>query len=421
MYVQMESEYAGEQIVNDNIIACIIDMNLSKLLLIGGCLVVCGCVDNKYKQTKYDKIPSMKVIPQEIISIDVEDAKEISEADFFSKYVKHADFVSLDSTKPLYAIEKLNVTNHTLYALSQDKIFVFNADNGSYKFTIDHKGNGSNEYLTLRDFQVQPCNNAVLGVADMQKKVFRFAVDDGHVESTESTMIGSPYMREFCGRQVHYLSYGCDFNEDETWQIVVADSLGYHYKDFPMSPIQRGHLSNGLYDNDRYLTFAPMFSDTIYRITSDFKVYPAYVIRNKHSVWAERDKELCMEELRKMLISEKLSYLKTDEFIETNDVILFAMLESKIGYEVIQYYLYDKKERTTLRIVTGVFPLLSDCLAAFPNRLFHSDNKIVYGLYLDPYSLRTYLQYGMITDKHLKEIVENAELGDNPILVKLVL
>lgn len=396
-------------------------MNIPKLLLVGGCLVVCGCVDNKHKQTHYDSIPSMEVIPQEIISIDVEDAKEISEADFFSKYVKHVDFVSLDSTKPLYAIEKLNVTDHTLYALSQDKILVFNADNGSYKFTVDHKGNGRNEYLTLRDFQVQPCNKAVLGVADMQKKVFRFAMDDGHVESTESTMIGSPYMREFRGRQVHYLSYGCDFNEDETWQIVVADSSGYHYKEFPMSPIQRGHLSNGLYDNDRYLTFAPMFSDTIYRITPDFNVYPAYVIRNKHSAWAERDKELRMEELREILLSKKLSYLKTDEFMETDDVILFAMLESKRGYEAIQYYLYDKKEGTTLRIVTGEFPLLSDCLAAFPSRLYHSDSTTVYGLYLDPYSLRTYLQYGMITDKHLREIVENAVLGDNPILVKLAL
>ena len=35
--------------------------------------------------------------------------------------------------------------------------------------------------------------------------------------------------------------------------------------------------------------------------------------------------------------------------------------------------------------------------------------------------MRTYLQYGMITDKHLKEIVKKAELGDNPILVKLAL
>lgn len=396
-------------------------MNVYKVLLIGGSLLLCGCVENAHKRKYYSDISSMEVVSQPPIIIDVENANDISEADFFSQYVKRVDFVSLDNTKPLYAIEKLNVTGHTVYALSQDKILAFNADDGSYKFTIDHRGKGNSEYLTLRDFQIQPCNNVVLGVADMQKKVFRFATDDGHVKSVDSTMIGSPYMREFCGRHVHYLSYGCDFNEDETWQIVVSDSSGHLYKNFPMSPIQREHISNGLYDNDSCLTFAPMFSDTIYKISSDFKVYPTYVIRNSHSVWAERDRNVSMEGFRELLISKKLSYLKNDEFLETNNVILFAMLENENGYEMLQYYLYDKKKGTTVRIITGVFPLLSDCLAAFPSRLYHSDSTTVYGLYLDAYSLRTYIEYDMITDKHLKEIVENSVLGDNPILVKLTI
>lgn len=133
-----------------------------------------SCYTNPEGYVDYNKLNELKRLTCKVENIDLSNSKVLTEQDFMHNYITEPNYIQLDNSVPLGQIEKIRKYKNNFYILSNDKIYIFNGK-GKYLKTIDYKGHGRNEYIVLRDFQILPKENIILGIDDREKKIFKFS------------------------------------------------------------------------------------------------------------------------------------------------------------------------------------------------------------------------------------------------------
>ena len=247
--------------------------------------IICLSCSNKPEgYVDYNKLNELKRLTCKVENIDLSNSKVLTEQDFMHNYVTEPNYIQLDNSVPLGQIEKIRKYKNNFYILSNDKIYIFNGK-GKYLKTIDYKGHGRNEYIVLRDFQILPKENIILGIDDREKKIFKFSLRTGKCLGTMDEIVASPFARKIGKYYIHSLLYGNDANLEDSHLIVVTDGKKTIAKQFSMPPItENAFVENNLYEHGHYATFIPLYSDTVYCINDNLTCYPKYVVKQKKSI-----------------------------------------------------------------------------------------------------------------------------------------
>lgn len=385
--------------------------------LFTGIFVFTSCsLNNDEFKISYDHIPQMKLTSSKPTYIDVDGATKISEEAFFKNKTFNISFTKLDNTVPIGTIEKMRVYKDRFYFLSEDKLYVYNSKSGKFLFMIDAKGHGHNEYILLRDFQVLPKEELIMCIDDMQKKLFFFSMKDGKLVKSINSLIGTPYVRKMGNLYFHDVLFGNDFNDDETWQILVSNGKEFKRKGFRIFPIQKNAMRNNIYETNSGITFAPLFSDTIYHINKKLQYSVSYIFKNKHSIWSMRNEELDFKNSQHAEKKSSYSYLASDTFWESNNGILFQMAVSDKDFrENLMTYYYDKISKENLLIETSWSGPIN--YVTLPDQLMYNDSNTYYGIFADMHSLKSYINSKFVKHNGFKKLLSDAKSGDNPVIM----
>lgn len=371
----------------------------------------------------FSSIPTMESCSHKYEVIDIDKAEILSESEFYNNYVSEMRFTKLSDSRPMKACERVCIDKTKVYALVDDKVYVFDKESGEYKFCVDYKGHGHNEYIRINDIQVIPQKQELLCISDTQRKLLRISTEDGSIKSVEKMLAGAPYFLEIGDYTYYQFADGTGYNENETCLLMKSDSINFLKKAIDLKPIQKmNYLAKGIYHHNNILTFAPVYSDTIYHVNiNDDKIIPAYLIKDEHSIWQLNGKEFEPGEVYNYAIKNGYNYLCADCFFETKDYVFFTMVsnDKQRDYPITKEYLYNKKKHKTYMLDVKSYPGLS-VQAPYPD-IIASDNNCVHGLLSDIELINEYKRYNMISNKELFDIAKNIKDGDNPIFVTLKL
>jgi hypothetical protein len=315
----------------------------------------------------------------------------------------------------LGTITKIRRYKERIYILSNDRIYIFKT-NGKYLKTIDYKGHGHKEYICLKDFQIIPEEKSIIAVDDLEKKIFTFSLETGKILKVSDEIIGTPFVRKFNGHFYHSVHFNNDWNENETWQLVVTNGKKIVAKQFKMFPIsEEADGANNLYEYKDYMNYIPEYSDTIYSLNKDFTYSNKYIVKHDNSLWEKKNEKLSFEDVRNIMKKQKYSYLIADMFFETTKGIVFELEEGQQDGEFIEHYFYDKQKKKTFKIQTGWYGQGINVIFPIQNSFVYNDE--IYGYYTDVANYRKMMNPNLISNKKLQKIVKEAKTGDNPVLV----
>ena len=390
---------------------------INVIFLICICLTSCNTKPDCY--VDYDHLKELKRLTCKVENIDLSNSKVLTEQDFMHNYVTEPNYIQLDNSVPLGQIEKIRKYNNNFYILSDDKIYIFNGK-GKYLKTIDYKGHGRNEYIVLRDFQILPKENIILGIDDREKKIFKFSLRTGKCLGTMDEIVASPFARKIGKYYIHSLLYGNDANLEDSHLIVVTDGKKTIAKQFSMPPItENAFVENNLYEHGHYATFIPLYSDTVYCINDNLTYYPKYVVKQKKSLWSKKNEKINSNQVIKMLQTQSYTYLSPETFMETKNGIIFSLKHGDKYAIYNKHYLYDKVKRNIYEIQTGVYREKIDRI--FPFSISFTDDNSFYGYYRDMSDYKVLLKYGYLKNGQLFDIIKESKKGDNPVLVEFKL
>ncbi|SEA59672.1 6-bladed beta-propeller protein [Segatella bryantii] len=385
--------------------------------------IICLSCSNKPEgyvdYNKLNKLNELKRLTCKVENIDLSNSKVLTEQDFMHNYVTEPNYIRLDNSVPLGQIEKIRKYKNNFYILSNDKIYIFNGK-GKYLKTIDYKGHGRNEYIVLRDFQILPKENIILGIDDKEKKIFKFSLRTGKCLGTMDEIVASPFARKIGKYYIHSLLYGNDANLEDSHLIIVTDGKKTIAKQFSMPPIiEHAIMENNIYEHSHYATFIPLYSDTVYSINDNLTYYPKYVVKQKKSLWSKKNEKINSNQVIKMLQTQSYTYLSPETFMETKNGIIFSLKHGDKYAIYNKHYLYDKVKRNIYEIQTGVYREKIDRI--FPFSISFTDDNSFYGYYRDMSDYKVLLKYGYLKNGQLFDIIKESKKGDNPVLVEFKL
>ena len=378
-----------------------------------------SCYTNPEGYVDYNKLNELKRLTCKVENIDLSNSKVLTEQDFMHNYVTEPNYIQLDNSVPLGQIEKIRKYKNNFYILSNDKIYIFNGK-GKYLKTIDHKGHGRNEYIVLRDFQILPKENIILGIDDREKKIFKFSLRTGKCLGTMDEIVASPFARKIGKYYIHSLLYGNDANLEDSHLIVVTDGKKKIAKQFSMPPItENAFVENNLYEHGHYATFIPLYSDTVYCINDNLTYYPKYVVKQKKSIWSKKNESIKYQQVSDMLKTQSYTYLSPGMFMEAkHGIILGLSIGNNYGLSN-KYYFYDKIKKNIYELETGMFKEKTD--RVFPTFLSFTADNSFYGYYQDISVYKFLLDSNLLKKGKLYNIIKNSKKGDNPVLVEFKL
>jgi len=390
--------------------------------------LLCSCNNNSNSELSDGAVDFANIETTESCSnkyevIDIDNAENLTESEFYSTYVEDIQITQISDYRPMKPISRVCLDNKNIYALSDDKVYVFDKKTGEYQYCIDYKGHGHKEYISISDIQVIPQKKELLCLSDTQRKLFRISTENGKVKNVENILAGAPFILEVGDYTYYQFAYGTGLNKKETWLLMKSDSTHFIKKAVEIQPIQKmNYLAKGMYLHNNILTFVPVYSDTIYHVnTNEDKIKPVYVIQDKQSLWKQHKTEFNPGEIYEYAIKNGKNYLEADHFFETKNCILFTMVsnDAQRGYPILKEYLYCKNKHKTYFLDVNSYPNIP-VAAPFPT-MVASDNNHFFGLLTNVEMLKDYEQYNMITNQKLSDIAKNSQEGDNPIFITLKL
>ena len=379
--------------------------------------IIClsSCSNKPEGYISYDNIKTLPKVITKAEIIDVKRSNPVSEEDFFDLHTSDINFIQLDNKISLGTITKIRRYKERIYILSNDRIYIFKT-NGKYLKTIDYKGHGHKEYICLKDFQIIPEEKSIIAVDDLEKKIFTFSLETGKILKVSDEIIGTPFVRKFNGHFYHSVHFNNDWNENETWQLVVTNGKKIVAKQFKMFPIsEEADGANNLYEYKDYMNYIPEYSHTIYSLNKDFTYSNKYIVKHDNSLWEKKNEKLSFEDVRNIMKKQKYSYLIADMFFETTKGIVFALEEGQQDGEFIEHYFYDKQKKKTFKIQTGWYGQGINVIFPIQNSFVYNDE--IYGYYTDVENYRKMMNPNLISNKKLQKIVKEAKTGDNPVII----
>lgn len=199
----------------------------------------------------------------------------------YNKYVTESSLLQLDAGERHYLgdIHNLTVKEGKIAINSNQKIYLYDENNGSLLSIIDRQGKGPGEYIGLSDFYID--NDAIYVLDGRNHKIFKYDLQGNFVEQMYHGLLGSAFIKtdpehfaiyimsdknEISGSRLNIYSlatrgiirrYFEITDEEYQWQYVLD---------------QRNFITN---QDTTYFTCS--FNDTIYRVETNV-LMPHYVV-----------------------------------------------------------------------------------------------------------------------------------------------
>lgn len=214
----------------------------------------------------------------EIINVDIHNKVPF---DSVVKDFKHTKLEENDNALFGY-ITKLRVFKNRIYILDNittDMVYIFNT-NGKHIKTIDNKGRASNEFIGIKNFELDYINDELIMHDVSGHKLMFYDLEGNFKRSRSIDWSMEDYASLADGRIVRgrtpfsHLIYNNNLESDNL--LVISDSVSSIPCEYNLQfPLQCINSLVSCYNGD--VSFIPLLSDTIYNVNIK-GYYPEYVI-----------------------------------------------------------------------------------------------------------------------------------------------
>lgn len=353
--------------------------NLYTLLTINLLLLSCNKPNpNKPLKLELENINKIEIKSASPQIIDINEAKDISTNQLID-YISNIDYIALDSEHLIGEIRKMIVTDSKIYIMDSflsQQVFVFNKQ-GKLLFRIDEKGNGPEEFISIWDMQVNESKKEILLNDALGLSYIYYSTEDGSFIKRERG-IQNCYLANINNIYINMLSYGQDFNDKESWQLLITDKDSILYKGFQLEELQKNNfIENSIsYDFENKLIYTPTYSDTIYQFCDNISFTPKFVIKQNKSIWNKHNENMTDAEIC-TLIKDNSYTLFTGNIIDSKKYMIFTTNEEYNGGIIKQPYIWDKTNKISYKWdIKTIIPkenirdILTIPLASYDNKFY---------------------------------------------------
>lgn len=316
-------------------------------------LFLIGCnkpIPKKALKLELENIKKVEIKNEYPQIINTSEAKDISTKQL-TDCISNIDYIALDSEHLIGEIRKMIITESKIYIMDSflsQQVFVFDKQ-GKLLFCIDEKGNGPEEFISIWDMQVNESKKEILLNDALGLSYIYYSTEDGSFIKRERG-IQNCYLANINNIYINMLSYGQDFNDKESWQLLITDKDSILYKGFQLEELQKNNfIENSIsYDFENKLIYTPTYSDTIYQFCENISFIPKFVIKQNKSIWNKHNENMTYAEICK-LIKENNYTLFTGNIIDSERYMLFTTNEEYKGGIIKQPYIWDKINKISYR------------------------------------------------------------------------
>ena len=350
-----------------------------------------------------------------------------------NEIAENVEYIKLE-TNPnclISRIEKIKIIDN--YILIKDRNFktllIFDT-NGSFIHKIDKVGKGPNEYFNIFDFSYDPENKCVYIFDNFQWKVIIYNLNNEVI--TNFRLKFQPWNIEFLndGKVAFYMPRPKFHNTDNS-RVIIMNNKGKKIKKLLI------HNSNeySLDDATRFfklfifhdtLSCWGSYYDTIYRITSDYEVIPAYYIENTKNKMPLEQYSINSN------FNERIKrYSSIYNLFETTNYIFFKALQKTR----LKGLLYNKKSKISFSVRSGFeksihhIGFYNDFDGGIPfwpigvssnGHPFMAVDILEILDFIKQNELPTLNIESMKKNQELLELLENSQISDNPIIMAVI-
>ncbi len=291
------------------------------------------------------------------IPVNVED----NQTEEILKNVQIKRITALDNSHSIGTIPKAEIYENKIYIFnkSADELICLD-NNGKLNFTINAKGRGPKEYITIQNFYIDEISKQV-NIVSPDNRILKYNYSNGELQDVTplncSTMMVLDAMRTNSGDLAVY-TMGMQYNLE-----IFKTGADTSFKYIPFIESRDMGFSSRAFSNiDNNPVFAHGTSDYIYNILDD-GVMPKYFIDfGSYGITLELYTSNPAA-VQGVYEAQKVA-TKLDDLIETEDYLAFSYLvfPPKSFNVKKQYVLYNKDCRSVFNLPadTPLFPI-ADC------------------------------------------------------------
>ena len=352
---------------------------LLKLLLLFSCFVVSCRSKNKVEQQLIEGCDRLQRVDNLYTTIDLENAEERAYTDFIDsiRYIPLGDECGVMGN-----IANIITYKGRFYIQEDrfDRVFIYD-DAGRCLKKIDNKGRGPGEYLRIESIDINMEKEELMLVDGMSDKLLFYDLDGnfkylrrlGKIQAGNSLWL---HDSTFLHLMAPYHNVG---NEElHGYALLLSKGDQTFYKGFRYIPFQEGNRGGGeILKGCNRVYYYPVYSDTIYQITTDSTYIPIYNFKIKNSNW------------EKYQGSDRFILLDGDEMgvfpriFETHDFLIAYIADKKKERNFLQPLLYDRIFNRSYLLRWREYQFLSemDCFEGYMAWGVCGDRFIALGTY----------------------------------------
>lgn len=327
-------------------------ISLSILLL---SLLTISCIHQK-EDTIYSADPNTKLM---IINLD---KAERIDCLHFSSILDSPKTLILETNDEclIHSIHQMEEYCGKLYILDtyENRLFVFNKEDGSFLYRIGKAGIGPGEYLELSDFSIDRKNDVIYLWDEALNKIHKYDLESREYQSSIKIDKDGKCSFDFLYKDGYFYTNETFYERSESNYILKQINLNTAVKEkayLKSNQYNKGwHLSlkqshSSFYSkNMKSPKYVSMFMDTIVSI-SDGKIIPTFAIQSNHFI-QEKDVNKLMDDYYKNSGTYNFSDLHKSDKIY--NISRYADLGEYVSFQYYQgadrkYVLYNIKNQKT--------------------------------------------------------------------------
>lgn len=366
------------------------------------------------------------------IKLDPKKSKDLID---FNKYFKLEKIINLDNKAVVGTIDKIQFTNN--------KIIIFDRKNTEQLYCYDlygnliwefkNKGGGPNEYVRLKDFDIDTKQKTVDIWDSRGLKVLKIDIETGNLKGTEKVHTFGQEMVTYKNIKYFY-NIGGGFSDSLCFKLigvnnqnqVVSRLLPYEKIDFTKNSYSIRSLNSSF--NKNSLMFSEILNDTIYELKND-ELKASYLVDfSNYGVNVKEIKNDKFIENSPILKNKIINF--SDKIVFNDDYLIFnyPFKSNSDRYETFRTVLYNRVSREIIhfrRIINSPLTLTKSEQIIFEN--FDSNDNLVQ--IIDPMifnEARQRIKNGVVSEEDIKlfknkkpelyNLITNSNEYSNPIL-----
>ncbi|NDV46568.1 6-bladed beta-propeller [Paludibacter sp. 221] len=330
----------------------------------------------------------------------------------YNSVIDSIKYIKLETKKEslISNIKKILMDNNNLYIQDNlSRIFVFNSQNGLFKYVIDKVGQGPGEYIHIQDFCLNKQNIEILDIR--RKQIIHYKTEDGSYDKS-FTLKKFTYSIFPLNNENYLTNLPNDLGDNNKFGVDLLDAnytvkknlLEYSGK-YPLFSENESIFSE--LDSNTYGILS-IVEGAIYHFSeSSFEKKYSFAFNGKDKVKFNKGKTLLSNNSQELL--DKIAYIRF--YKETMHNIILNVINANSIYLII----YSKSEGKAhnIKYLSGHLPLPT---AGFlksetRNTLF---NSIAPDIYLE--LIENEPEFKKNIDKELYSLIMNSTEDSNPIL-----